>query len=216
MPKVDVKDISGKTVGSIELDDAVFAEEMNEHLLWEVVKWQRAKARSGTAKVKTRAEVHGSNLKPYKQKGTGNARRGDKKSPVLVGGGQTHGPQPRDYEYDMPRKARKKALRSVLSLRATEQKLIVLDRLPVEGGKTKNLSSVLKALGAGARTKALIVDSADNADLVRGSRNLVSTKWLAPEGLNVYDVLNHDTLILTRDVVAKVQDALRPTAAARS
>lgn len=212
MPKVDVKDISGKTVGSIELDDAVFAEEMNEHLLWEVVKWQRAKARAGTHKVKTRAEVHGSNKKPYKQKGTGNARRGDVKSPVMVGGGQTHGPQPRDYEYEMPKKARKKALRSALSLRAAEQKLIVLDKFPVEGGKTKSVTSALKALGAGAKTKALIVDAVDNGDLVRGSRNLTAAKWLAPEGLNVYDVLNHDTLILTRDVVAKVQDALRPAA----
>jgi large subunit ribosomal protein L4 len=212
MPKVDVKDISGKTVGSIELDDAVFAEAMNEHLLWEVVKWQRAKARAGTHKVKTRGEVSGSNIKPYKQKGTGNARRGDKRSPVAVGGGQTHGPQPRSYEYDMPKKARKKALRSALALRATEQKIIVLDRFPVQGAKTKGVTSALKALGAGRTTKALIIDAAENADLVRASRNLVAAKWLAPEGLNVYDVLNHDTLILTKDVVAKVQDALRPEA----
>ncbi len=208
MPKVDVKDISGKTVGSIELDDAVFAEDMNEHLLWEVVKWQRAKARSGTAKTKTRGEVHGSNLKPYKQKGTGNARRGDKKSPILVGGGQTFGPRPRDYEYEMPRKARKKALRSALSLRCTENKLIVLDQFPVKDGKTKALASALKTLGG---KKVLIVDGADNADLIQGSRNLSRTKWLAPEGLNVYDVLNHDTVILTRGVVTKVQDTLRPT-----
>src|SRR5688572_24196586 len=141
MAKVDVRDISGKTVGSIELDDAIFGEEMNEHLLWEVVKWQRAKARSGTHKVKSRGEVSGSNIKPYKQKGTGNARRGDKRSPVMVGGGQTHGPQPRSYEYDMPRKARKKALRSVLALRATEKKIIVLDRFPVQGAKTKGVTA---------------------------------------------------------------------------
>jgi large subunit ribosomal protein L4 len=215
--KFDVKDISGKTVGSIELDDAIFAEDMNEHLLWEVVKWQRAKARAGTHKVKTRGEVSGSNIKPYKQKGTGNARRGDKRSPVMVGGGQTHGPAPRDYEYEMPRKARKKALRSALSLRCSEKKLIVVDKLALDG-KTKSLAKTLATL-SGKGGKALIVDGADNAKLVQGARNLTAAKWLAPEGLNVYDVLNHDTLILTKDVVAKVQDALRPSssaAAARS
>ena len=215
MPKVDVKDITGKTVGSIELDDAIFAEDMNEHLLWEVVKWQRAKARAGTHKVKTRGEVSGSNIKPYKQKGTGNARRGDKRSPVAVGGGQTHGPQPRDYGYEMPKKARKKALRSALSLRCTEQKLIVVDRFPVEGRKTKTVAAALRALGAGA-SKALIVDGAENSDLVIGSRNLASTKWLAPEGLNVYDVLKYETLVLTRTSLDKVHEALRPAQAARS
>ena len=111
MAKVDVKDVSGKTVGSIELDDAVFAEEVNEHLLWEVVKWQRAKARSGTAMTKTRGEVRGSKIKPWRQKGTGRARSGDKSSPIWVGGGQAFGPRPRDYGYNMPRKARRKALR---------------------------------------------------------------------------------------------------------
>jgi large subunit ribosomal protein L4 len=215
--KFDVKDISGKTVGSIELDDAIFAEDMNEHLLWEVVKWQRAKARAGTHKVKTRGEVSGSNIKPYKQKGTGNARRGDKRSPIMVGGGQTHGPAPRDYEYEMPRKARKKALRSALSLRCSEKKLIVVDKLSLDG-KTKSLAKTLATLTG--KGKALIVDGAENAKLIQGARNLAAAKWLAPEGLNVYDVLNHDTLILTKDVVTKVQDALRPrataTAAARS
>jgi large subunit ribosomal protein L4 len=213
--KFDVKDISGKTVGSIELDDAIFAEDMNEHLLWEVVKWQRAKARAGTHKVKTRGEVSGSNIKPYKQKGTGNARRGDKRSPVMVGGGQNHGPQPRDYEYEMPRKARKKALRSALALRCSEKKLIVVDKFPVKDGKTKLVAKALAALG-GKTSRSLIVDAVDNADLVQGARNLTAAKWLAPEGLNVYDVLNHDTLILTKDVVAKVQDALRPSTTAEA
>jgi large subunit ribosomal protein L4 len=210
MLKLDVKDISGKKVGSIELDGAIFSEEMNEHLLWEVVKWQRAKARAGTAKVKTRGEVHGSAKKPYKQKGTGAARRGDVKSPIMVGGGQTHGPAPRDYEYELPKKARKKALRSVLSLRAKQDRIIVLDKFPVAGGKAKAVSSALKALGAAK--KALIVDATTNADLIQGTRNLASSKWLAPAGLNVYDVLHADTLILTRDVVATIQDALRPSA----
>ena len=213
--KIDVKDIAGKTVGSIELDGSIFAEEVNEHLLWEVVKWQRAKARSGTAMTKTRGEVRGSKIKPWKQKGTGRARSGDRSSPIWVGGGQTFGPRPRDYGYSMPRKARRKALRSVLSLRASEQKIIVLDSFPAEGGKTRAVTGALRALGAvQPDSKVLIVDVADNADLVRGTRNLRSSKWLAPEGLNVYDVLNHETLVLTRSSLARVQDALRPTSRA--
>jgi len=217
MAKVDVKDVSGKTVGSIELDDAVFAQEVNEHLLWEVVKWQRAKARSGTAMTKERGEVRGSKIKPWRQKGTGRARSGDRSSPIWVGGGQTFGPRPRDYEYQMPRKARRKALRSALSLRASEQKIIVLDQFPAQGGKTKSVTGALKALGAPQPTsKVLIVEAAENADLVRGARNLRASKWLAPEGLNVYDVLNHQTLILTRSSLERVQEALRPAAKAKA
>ncbi|HLU68274.1 MAG TPA: 50S ribosomal protein L4 [Kofleriaceae bacterium] len=212
MATVDVKDTSGKTVGQIELDDAVFAEEINEHLLWEVVKWQRAKARAGTHKTKTRSEVHGSNIKPWKQKGTGRARSGARTSPVWVGGGQTFGPRPRDYSYTMPRKARRKALRGALSLRAREQKIIVLDQFATDG-KTRSVVQALAALGAGQpKNKVLIVEAADNANLVRGARNLAATKWLAPEGLNVYDVLHHETLVLTRSSLAAVQDALRPAA----
>lgn len=217
MAKVDVRDIAGKTVGSIELDDAIFADEVNEHLLWEAVKWQRAKARAGTASTKTRGDMSRSNIKPWKQKGTGRARSGDKSSPVWVGGGQTHGPKPRDYEYTMPRKARKKALRSALTVRAREQKIIVLDEFAVDG-KTKSVTGALKALGvAQPKSKVLIVDAAENENLVRGARNLASSKWLAPEGLNVYDVLKYDTLVLTRASLEKVHAALRPaTAAARS
>ena len=205
MAKIDVKNVSGKVVGSVELDDSIFAEEINEHLLWEVVKWQRAKARGGNASTKTRGEVHGSNIKPYKQKGTGRARQGDKKSPIFVGGGQAHGPRPRDYEFQMPKKARKKALRCALSVRAGEQKVVVLDAFSVDG-KTRSVTAALKALGA---KKALIVDAKDNELLVRGTRNLKAAKWLAPEGLNVYDILNHETLILTQGALGAVQEALR-------
>jgi large subunit ribosomal protein L4 len=216
MAKVEVKDISGKTVGSVELDDAVFADEVNEHLLWEAVKWQRAKARGGNASTKTRGDLSRSNIKPWKQKGTGRARSGDKSSPVWVGGGQTHGPKPRDYEYTMPRKARKKALRSALTVRAREQKIIVLDKFAVDG-KTKSVSGALKALGvAQPKSKVLIVDASENEGLVRGTRNLKSSKWLAPEGLNVYDVLKYETLVLTRTSLDKVHAALRPAQAARS
>lgn len=211
MATVDVKDISGKSVGSLELDDAIFGEEINEHLLWEVVKWQRAKKRSGTHSTKTRGEVRGSNAKPWKQKGTGRARSGDKKSPIWVGGGTVFGPRPRSYAYNMPKKARKKALRSALALRAQEQKLVVLDEFPVDGGKTKSVTSALANLGAAQpASKVLIVEVRDNELLVRGARNLRSSKWIAPEGLNVYDVLHHETLVMTRSSVEKVQEALRP------
>ena len=211
MPTVDLKNISGDKVGSVELDDAVFAEEINEHLLWETVKWQLAKRRRGTHKTKSRGEVRATNAKPWRQKGTGRARQGDRKSPIWVGGGIAFGPRPRDYSYNMPRKARKKALRGALSLRASEGGLIVLDAFPVEGGKTKKVAGALAALGvAQPEASVLIVDSSDNQELVRGSRNLPASRWIAPEGLNVYDVLRHQTLVVTKESAEKLQEALRP------
>jgi large subunit ribosomal protein L4 len=212
MPKLDIKNTAGDKVGEIDLDDAVFAEEVHEHLFWEVVKWQRARRRSGTHSTKTRGEVHGSNIKPYRQKGTGRARQGDRKAPHWVGGGKAFGPKPRNYDYAMPRKARKKALRSALSLRLKEQKLIVLDQFPVDSGKTQNVARALAALGAKQpNERVLIVDSAENVALVRGARNLPTSKWLAPEGLNVYDVLDHGTLVITSSTIKAVERALRPS-----
>lgn len=210
MANVEMKNISGKSVGTLDLDDAVFAEEMNEHLLWEVVKWQRARWRKGCASTKTRGEIRGSTKRIGKQKGSGNARHGPPKVNIFVGGGDVFGPKPRDYSYSMPKKARKKALRSALSLRLQENKLVVLDEFPVEDGKTKTVVNVLGKLGVqGAKDKVLIVDSKDNQLLVRGAKNLETTKWLAPEGLNVYDVLNHPTLVMTKQSVETVQNALR-------
>jgi large subunit ribosomal protein L4 len=212
MPKLDIKNTAGDKVGEIDLDDAVFAEEVHEHLFWEVVKWQRARRRSGTHSTKTRGEVHGSSIKPYRQKGTGRARQGDRKAPHWVGGGKAFGPKPRNYDYAMPRKARKKALRSALSLRLKEQKLIVLDQFPVDSGKTQNVARALAALGAKQpNERVLIVDSAENVALVRGARNLPTSKWLAPEGLNVYDVLDHGTLVITSSTIKAVERALRPS-----
>ncbi len=209
MASVEMKDISGKAVGSLELDDAIFATEMNEHLLWEVVKWQRAKRRSGNASTKTRGEIRATNQKPWKQKGTGRARSGDAKSPIWRGGGTTFGPKPRSYAYSMPRKARQKALRSALSLRLAENQLVVVDEFKANG-KTKNVAGTLAALGCTQPdSKALIVDVVGNELLIRGARNLARSKWLAPEGLNVYDVLNHPTLVMTKESVAKVTETLR-------
>jgi large subunit ribosomal protein L4 len=210
MPTLAVKNIAGKKVGDIELDDAVFGTEVHEHLLWETVKWQLAKRRSGTHSTKRRDEVSGSGKKPFKQKGTGRARQGSHRSPQWVGGGSVFGPKPRDHEYSIPKKVRRQALCSALSLRAREDKLVVVDAFPVKGGKTGQLAQALTALGADRRApSALIVDVTENGDLKRGARNLAASKWLAPEGINVYDVLVHDQIIMTMASAKLVEQALK-------
>jgi large subunit ribosomal protein L4 len=215
MPKVDVKNTSGKSVGSFDLDDAVFGAEIHEHLLWETVKWQLAKRRAGTASTKRLGEVRGSSKKVWKQKGTGQARQGSRQSPHWVGGASVFGPKPRDYSYTMPRKAKKLALRSALSLRASENKIIVVDNFSTDG-KTKSVATALAALGVaqvgGAASKVLIVDAKTNDKLGRGARNLASSQWIAPEGVNVYDILRHGTLVLTQAAVEQLVSNLRPDA----
>src|SRR5262245_12792342 len=177
MPKLDIKNTSGKSVGSVDLDDAVFGADIHEHLLWEVVKWQLAKRRAGTASTKRLGEVRGSSKKVWKQKGTGQARQGSRQAPHWVGGSSVFGPKPRSYEYQMPRKTKKAALRAALSLRASEKKLVVLDNFSTDG-KTKSVATALAALATGP--KALIVDAKTNDKLVRGARNLATSQWLAP------------------------------------
>jgi large subunit ribosomal protein L4 len=211
MPKLDVKNITGKSVGSIDLDDTVFGAEIHEHLLWEVVKWQLAKRRSGNASTKRLGEVRGSSKKVWKQKGTGQARQGSRQGPHWVGGASVFGPKPRSYDYAMPRKAKKAALRAALSLRASEQKIVVIDNFSIGGpkGSTKSVATALAALGvAQPSNKVLIVDAKDNGNLVRGARNLRSSQWVAPEGVNVYDILRHQTLVLTQAAVAAITAAL--------
>ena len=207
--KIEVKNTQGKSVGSIDLDDTVFAAEVHEHLLWETVKWQLAKRRAGTASTKRFGEVRGSGKKIWKQKGTGQARHGARKAPLFVGGGSVKGPKPRDYGYQLPRHVKKAALRAALSLRAKEQKLVVLDNFSTDG-KTKSVATALKTLGTGSKT--LIVDAKSNDKLVRGAKNLATSQWLAPEGLNVYDILRHDTLVLTQDAAKAVTEALKEAA----
>lgn len=209
MAKLEVKNTSGAKVGTIELDDTVFAVPVHEHLLWEVVKWQLAKRRAGTHSTKRLGEVRGSTKKMWKQKGTGQARQGSKRGPHWVGGGSVFGPKPRDYEYSMPRKAKQEALRSALSLRFAESKIMVVDKFESDG-KTKSVANALKALGASQPShKVLIVDSRENALLVRGARNLGASQWIAPEGLNVYDILRHETLIATESAIKAVESALK-------
>jgi large subunit ribosomal protein L4 len=208
MPKLELKNTSCKAVGSIDLDEAVFGAEIHEHLLWETVKWQLAKRRAGTASTKRLGEVRGSSKKVWKQKGTGQARQGSRQAPHWVGGGSVFGPKPRDYSYQMPRKAKKLALRSALSLRVSENQLVVLDSFATDG-KTRSVADTLAALGvAQPGHKVLIIDGKDNANLVRGARNLARSQWLAPEGLNVYDILRHETVVLTQAAVKQLEAAL--------
>ncbi len=204
--KIEVKNVSGKSVGSIDLDDTVFGAEIHEHLLWEVVKWQLAKRRAGTASTKRLGEVRGSSKKVWKQKGTGQARQGSRQAPHWVGGGSVFGPKPRDYGYEMPRKAKKTALKAALSLRVSENKLVVVDSFATDG-KTKSVATALSTLGTSKKT--LIVDGKDNANLVRGAKNLAASQWLAPEGINVYDILRHETLVLTKAAVEQITTALK-------
>jgi large subunit ribosomal protein L4 len=206
---IAVKTVAGAEKGSVDLADAVFGIQPNVPVLHQVVTAQLAKRRAGTQSTKTRAEVRGGGTKPYRQKGTGNARQGSMRSHHHVGGGRAFGPHPRDYDYALPKKVRKGALRSALSLRAKEQKVIVLDAFAVEMPQlTKKVIATLTALGA---KSALVVDAAANETLVRGARNLTKTKWLAPEGLNVYDVLKYDTLVITAPSAKLVEEALAVT-----
>ena len=207
--KLDIKNTAGANVGQIDRADDVFAAEVHEHLLWEVVKWQLAKRRAGTHSTKRMSEVRGSSIKAWKQKGTGRARQGSRKAPHWVGGGSVFGPKPRSYEYKLPKKIKKAALRAALSLRAGEQKLVVLDKFDVDG-KTKSVATALAALGhAQPSSKVLIVDAKDNAALQRGARNLAASTWLAVDGLNVYDILRHEAVVFTQSAVKAIEATLR-------
>ena len=195
--QVDVYNVENQKVGKLDLPDEIFAAAIKEVLLWEQVKAQRASWRRGTHATKTRAEVSGGGIKPYKQKGTGRARQGSIRAPNHVGGGKVFGPQPRDYSYRLPRSARRAALRSALSLRAKEGALVVLEGFPMEKPSTK---AVVGYLGKLATSSALLVD-VDNEGLKRSTRNLPKSKFVDAVGLGVYDILNHQKLVLTRAAV---------------
>ncbi len=213
---IDVFDLNNKKTGDIELDDAVFADEVREPLFWEVVNWQRARRRAGTHSTKGRSDVRGGGRKPWRQKGTGRARAGTIRSPLWVGGGITHGPKPRDYSYAMPKKKRKVALRSALSLKAKEGKLRILDSLEFDEIKTR---LAVEALGSFEAESALFTDVTTrdeatnelhhNEKLRLSVRNLPNAKYLAVEGLNVEDVLRYEYLFMSREAVEQVQEALK-------
>ncbi|MBU0595664.1 50S ribosomal protein L4 [Candidatus Bipolaricaulota bacterium] len=205
MATVDVINMQGNTVGQLELSDVVFSAPVREHLLWEVVVAQLAARRRGTACTKTRAEVRGSTRKIYRQKGTGRARAGGIRSPVFVGGGRAHGPRPRSYAHRTPKKVRRGALISAISLRLKESKLLVFDNLDLAEIKTKPMAELLSRLGV---ETGLIVDDKGNERLVKSVRNLAKAKFIAPEGLNVYDVLKYKTLLLTREGARRLEERL--------
>jgi large subunit ribosomal protein L4 len=209
--QIDIVDIQGKKVGEAALADAVFGTKVKEHLLWEMVKAQQAAKRAGTHSTKTRANVRGGGKKPYKQKGTGNARQGSSRAPNHVGGGKVFGPHPRDYSYTVPKKVKRAALASALSLRVKEKKLIVVDKLTFDAPKTKTLASILKTLGV---ESAVVIDSKTNANLSKSARNLAASKYLPPEGLNVYDILNHPGLIIAASAIKEIEQRVQPEAAA--
>lgn len=204
--KYDVFNTEAGKAGDIDLDDSVFGAVVREHLFWEVVKMQLASRRRGTHKTKTVTEVRGSGAKPYRQKGTGRARHGTKRAMNMRGGGVVHGPRPRDYSYNLPKKMVKAALRSALSLRAKEGKLHIIDGWKPEAPKTKDVVAVLARFEA---EKALVVDSTDNDGLMRSVRNLEKSKFLPTEALNVYDILKHDHLFISKDAVEAIVERLQ-------
>jgi large subunit ribosomal protein L4 len=205
MAKFDVYDLEKKKVGELDLADAVFAGEVNEHLFYEVVKAKLASDRSGTHAVKNRSLVSGGGKKPWKQKHTGRARSGSTRASQFVGGGKAMGPVPRDYAYDVPRKVRKAALRSALALRVKDGKLLIVQEWKPAAPKTTVAAKVLARLGV---AKALVVDDAANVALARSVRNLAGADFLAVEGLNVYDILKHDALVLTASTAKKLEESL--------
>jgi len=205
MPKVDVYDEKKQKVGEIELADEVFAAEVKAHLLHEVVVWQLAKRRAGTACTKTRSEVRGGGRKPWRQKGTGRARVGSRRSPLWRGGGTTHGPKPRDYDYNVPKKVRKAALKSALSDKLAEEKLLVLRGFGLEAIKTKAFVEVLATFQT---QNVLVVTAGPDEVLEKSARNIPMVKVLRAEGLNVYDILRYDRLMLLEPAVGRIEEAL--------
>ncbi len=208
MPTVDVKDLSNKKVGTLELRKDVFAAKVNQTLLYEAVRHHLASLRRGTHKTKGRAEVSGGGRKPWRQKGTGRARAGSNRSPLWRHGGVTHGPQPRDYSYTIPRKVLLGALRSALTSKLKSKKVIVVDGLELGSHKTKAFRQALEKLGVDK--SLLIVETDENANLERASGNLPRVKLVASRAVNSYDVLAHDRVLFTRAAVKKLQDAVAP------
>ena len=204
MATLPIHNLENEEVGSIELSDTVFGAEVNEHLFYEVIKWQMARRRAGTASTKGRNEVTGGGAKPYHQKGTGRARQGSRRAPNHVGGGVVHGPRPRSYDYHLNKKVRQGALRSALSLRLSQGKLVVLDAISFENAKTKVAAGVFGQLAEGS---ALIVDG-PNDNLQLSVRNLPKVKYLNVDGFNLYDVLNHEYLVLSEPIVRRLEGAL--------
>jgi len=205
MAKLIVKDLTGASVGEIEVADAVFAAPVKEHLLWEVVRYQRAARRAGTHSTQTRAEVNLTGKKMYKQKGTGGARHGSRRVNIFRGGGAVFGPKPRSYAFRVNKKVMAGALRTALTLRARDNNLVVLRDLQLGEAKTKAFAQVLEKLEAG---RALVVDSGDNKNLRLSARNLADSSFLDVRGINVYDILRFPKLLISEASLRQVEARL--------
>lgn len=203
MANVSVYNIEGKEVGSIELNDSVFGVEINEHLVHMAVVQQLANKRQGTQSAKTRAEVRGGGRKPWKQKGTGHARQGSTRSPQWTGGGVVFAPKPRNYSFKMNKQEKLAAIQSALSSRVNASKVVVLDELNFSEVKTKQMKAVLDNLKV---SKALVVLGEKNENVVLSARNLPTVRTALTNTINVYDILKYDTLVLTKDAVAKIEE----------
>lgn len=203
MAKVDVYNLKREKVGEVELSDDVFATEIREHLFQEVVVAQLASRRAGTRAAKERAAVSGSSKKIYKQKGTGRARHGTIRAPIFVGGGRAHPPKPQDWSYRPPRRVRLNALKGALSLLVKEGRCTIVDKIELGEIKTKKLAGVLSELKAGK--KNLLVDDGANQELRLSARNLEESNFLPPEGVNVYDLLRHDHLVVSKDAIKAIE-----------
>ena len=209
MPTVKVRNLENKEVGEVQLSDAVFDAPLNEALIHAAVRNFMANSRQGTSATKTRGDVAGAGRKLWKQKGTGRARIASLRSPLWKGGGNAHGPQPRDWSYSMPKKMRRGALRSAISERVREGNVVVIEGWSLDKPKTKEFLASLGKLGLGDG-KTLIVDSFDNEKLILSARNIQRTKVVNSLGLNIYDLLYHEKLVLSRGAVGELEQLLGP------
>lgn len=204
MPKVEVLNIKGENVGEIELNETLFAADIAETAVYDAVKSQLANKRQGTQSAKTRAEVRGGGRKPFRQKGTGRARQGSIRAPHYTGGGIVFAPKPRDYSYRVPKKLRRKALYSVLTSKVVDGELIVLDDLKLANNKTKEAAAVLNAVDAGK--KAYVVTAENDTNVYRSFRNIEGVDVASASLINVYDLVRHNKLVITKDAIAKLEE----------
>ncbi|MBM7716932.1 50S ribosomal protein L4 [Siminovitchia sp. FSL H7-0308] len=206
MPKASLFNQEGSKVGEVDLNDAIFGIEPNNHVLFEAIIMQRASLRQGTAKVKTRSEVRGGGRKPWRQKGTGRARQGSIRSPQWRGGGTVFGPAPRSYSYKLPKKMRRLAIKSALSAKAQEENVLVVEALSFDAPKTKEFVKVLNNLPVGK--KALFVTESTEENVALSARNIPGVTVIDADSLNVLDVVGHNSLVLTKAAVEKVEEVL--------
>ena len=204
MPKVEVLNIKGENVGEIELNETLFAADIAETAVYDAVKSQLANKRQGTQSAKTRAEVRGGGRKPFRQKGTGRARQGSIRAPHYTGGGIVFAPKPRDYSYKIPKKMRRKALYSVLTSKVNDNELVVLDELKLDSYKTKEANEILKNINAD--NKAYVVIAENDDKVYRSFRNIEGCNVEKANLINVYDLLRHNKLVVTKDAIAKLEE----------